>query len=69
MWSMLRLVRDLKPASGILENVAGLKTATPGQASPLSILQRELQGLGYNSAAVDMNQDRFATVTRARSEA
>ena len=64
---LLRLVRHLKPRSGIIENVQGIRVTDPGcHSSPLQFVHAELQLMGYSSLDIDIDLQVWHGVVRQR---
>ena len=65
--AVLQLIKRVAPATGVVENVQGMRVTDPGcDASPLQYALSELQGMGYATTDIDVDLRTWHGVVRRR---
>ena len=68
MMTNLQVLRQLKPQSGVLENVTGLRDSHSSDGvSPLEYIRNQLEEMQYKSGIIDADLGSWITASRKRT--
>ena len=62
----MQLISLMRPAGGVLENVAGLRLAPDHEVPPLDVIRQELLSHGFATEVLEIDASSFLSITRKR---